>query len=1436
MTETMPQLQSALLAYRTAAGNSSTEFDTSAVYQALAELADAAAHEDQMGLQDCLLLMQQHIDDVTADSELAPAQICLLQDWPAVIQGYLDNGGTPAASERLLDILQASCWPVPLNSTDADILHEMLVTTAADAESTTALSATIERLAAIIRAIDDAPPETLQRAAAELEQVAQDFGEASEMGLQDCALLLQQNIQDIAQSGEPLTDVQTTLLTAWSGLAAKCLKQANDPAPRRAIIQNLCHDHWPAALNQADAAILYDLFGIEPPALESALESATESATETDSESSQSAPDNVTPLPGQPAAASQSEPPALARLDASLSHVELDNPTTLTDLTAPLAELADTAGNMEQLGLQDICLLLQQQLEDLIEVDSGLSIAQLEKIKQWRQDISDYLAKPGNSAAADSLLNCLADDCWPNPLNTGDIEIIREMLTSDSASTSETTPTAATTLATAPATQPVSEAQTNETSVDSAANSEFESIGSTDIPDAVSQPISLKLIDMLASESVQIHEDARQLYDQLYAADLTAALRSNSLSQYGMRMERFANASQAAELIGLQHACEIFHKNINNLERHGESISEHQIAMLRDWPQLVSDYLGNIGDATVSQALVDNLADSAWPKPLDGERQQPLIDLLTAAYISEQSLTSERMQTATAEEISLEIPADINEALLEGMLQELPSQTESFSEHIQALASGNGSKTDLERGQRVAHTIKGAANTVGVRGLANLTHQIEDLLVILVEHERMPSQSLASTLVDAADCLEEMSEALIERGSTLPGAQQTLQAVLDWINQIERDGVESMDSAAPVTTGQPATEPAADKPADKPSDKPSSETEEEQAQSAMLRVPATLIDDLLRMVGETMIVTAQLQEKVRQCSDQNETLLKEHDLFQELVGELEQQVDVGGIASKLASAKANNAGFDTLELEQYNELHTVTHRLVEAAADSRELDQDIGQYLRSLDELLINQSRLQREVQDLVMRTRMVPLKTIVPRLQRAVRQTCRLTSKQADLILEGTDIQLDSDILNSLVDPLMHMLRNAVDHGIESREQRINNGKEPTGSIKLSCISEGTQIVLYCEDDGAGLDLGGIRSLAEKRGLISSDDSLSDQAIRRLILTPGFSTRSETTQTSGRGIGMDVVASQLQAIKGSLMIDSAEGQGTRFELRLPVSLMTTHGLLVRIRKQVMAISTRGIVQILHPDDGSIQGSEAFPCYQLEDEQIDLHQIDDLLQLPPDRRKTDRDTRPALLIREEALNCAVQVENVIDSRDLVVKPLGPYLNKIRGMVGATILGDGSVVPVLDLPELIRTPHDAVAGQAELTDTRISRSLPVALVVDDSISARRTLAQIVRDAGYDVRTAKDGLEAITLIEKRQPDIILTDLEMPRMNGIELATHIKTNADTSALPVVIITSRATDKHRQLAESAGVDVYLTKPYSEDELLQHVYDLLEGSYSTSA
>jgi CheY-like chemotaxis protein len=336
------------------------------------------------------------------------------------------------------------------------------------------------------------------------------------------------------------------------------------------------------------------------------------------------------------------------------------------------------------------------------------------------------------------------------------------------------------------------------------------------------------------------------------------------------------------------------------------------------------------------------------------------------------------------------------------------------------------------------------------------------------------------------------------------------------------------------------------------------------------------------------------------------------------------------------------------------------------------------------------------------------------------------------------------------------------------------------------------------------------------------------------LILLPGFSTRDATTQTSGRGIGMDVVYSRLLEMKGALRIESQAGAGCLMVIRLPVTLIATHALLARMRDRLYAISDRGIEQIVYSGVGKIQKMGKTVLFQIGEDIHELTALDALLDLPPEQRARVRSAPAVLLVREETGNrCAVLVQDIVDSRDLVVKNLGSYLPKLNGIVGATILGDGSVAPVLDLPELLRAPAPVPAPRVAkpIAPTAAAASRPFALAVDDSLSARRSLAQCVQDAGFEVRTARDGLEAIAIIQGRRPDIVLADMEMPRMNGLELTAHLRANPATRDLPIIMITSRSAEKHRREAERVGVDAYLTKPFVEDELLEQIHRLLRRS-----
>ena len=396
-----------------------------------------------------------------------------------------------------------------------------------------------------------------------------------------------------------------------------------------------------------------------------------------------------------------------------------------------------------------------------------------------------------------------------------------------------------------------------------------------------------------------------------------------------------------------------------------------------------------------------------------------------------------------------------------------------------------------------------------------------------------------------------------------------VQDILNWINRLENEGVDILDDDTDSVSEGLAPKEGTDVKVD--------EIEDEEAPAiATLRVEAPIIDDLIRLLGETIILTTQLQEKIKTSSIETDALIKQHEASHELINQLEQQIELRGTSS-VSQVVNQNEVFDSLELEEYNELHTITNQLAETTLDSVELNREIKRELHELDELVIDQSRLHSEVQRLVMRTRMVPIKTITPRLQRSVRQTCRTVGKQAALHLSGTDTLIDSDILNDLVDPLIHMLRNSLDHGIEDRDERINKNKDPEGRIDLSFSSEGTEIIVRCKDDGAGLDHDLIHVTAIKRNLIEPHEKPTPIELDRMILRPGFSTSKKTTQVSGRGIGMDLVYSQILANKGTLHIESEKDKGCLIELRMPVTLISSHVLIIRHRNKMLAVSSRGV-------------------------------------------------------------------------------------------------------------------------------------------------------------------------------------------------------------------------------------------------------------------
>jgi chemotaxis protein histidine kinase CheA len=416
----------------------------------------------------------------------------------------------------------------------------------------------------------------------------------------------------------------------------------------------------------------------------------------------------------------------------------------------------------------------------------------------------------------------------------------------------------------------------------------------------------------------------------------------------------------------------------------------------------------------------------------------------------------------------------------------------------------------------------------------------------------------------------------------------------------------------------------------------------------------------------------------------------------------------------------------------------------------------------------------------------------------------------------------VDVDVLNQLLDPLLHILRNAIDHGLEAPEERALAGKPPIGNITLTVARRGQVVTVQVADDGRGLDLEQIRAKAIERGLLGFDATPSEAEIARLTLLPGFSTRDTGTEISGRGVGLDVVATRLRALAGSVDVRSQRGQGLTVELRFQASLVATHALFVRDGGQVFGIASHTVRRAIPAVAVELQREDGALYARIDAIGVPAHELSALTGLAP---ASTPERRNLVLVDTDTGTVGLLVDTILDAGELVTRPAGKYLKRIPGVSGIGLLGNGSVIPLLDVAELVRSPREqslraAAEARAQAHDMRRSR----VLVVDDSLSVRRAIASLLEDQGYEVRQARDGLEAVKSMEAGRPDVLLTDLEMPNMNGLELTAHVRSRPELAGLIVVMITSRSMDKHRRQALAAGVNVYLNKPFTDHELLQHV------------
>ncbi len=814
------------------------------------------------------------------------------------------------------------------------------------------------------------------------------------------------------------------------------------------------------------------------------------------------------------------------------------------------------------------------------------------------------------------------------------------------------------------------------------------------------------------------------------------------------------------------------------------------------------------------------------------------VDAVVPADASLLEAQAEEAQTGSDSESESEDSADLldfsihDRELVDIFVEEGKDLLDHCDGLISELREAPQDREALAGLQRDLHTLKGGARMAGINAIGDLGHSIESLL-----------EAVAGGRTE----IERRDVQLLERGFdrlhqllTRTGEHRIVEPAQDLLDAFEARTTTDITAAASAAAASAADAVEAEQSAqaapavavvDAPLSAPlpvegsSEEDPLARPQQEQVRVRADLLDRLVNHAGEVAIYRSRLEQQLGAFRGAMGELERTNARLRDQLRRLDLETEAQIVARYQREQDQADQKFDPLELDRFSTLQQLSRALNESAADLGGLQGVLDDLSRQYDSLLQQQSRVSSELQDGLMRARMVPFDGLVPRLRRVVRQAGMDTGKQVHLTLEGTHGELDRNVLDRMVAPLEHMLRNSVAHGLEAPEQRRAAGKPEEGEIAIRLHREGSEIVLDVADDGAGLDREAIRRRAIERGLLPADAQPSEQELDNLIFASGFSTADQVSQLAGRGVGMDVVGNEVRQLGGSVDIQSVRGQGVRFTLRLPQTLAVTQAVFVQIGETTFAVpvaSVSGIGRLSHERFEAADSS-----YRYGGEDYPLYDLGSLVGQAPARADGQAQV-PLLLVRAGDLRAAVAIDQVLGNREVVVKPVGLQIASVPGIYGATITGDGRVVVILDVAPLVRRFLANPTAPVLVNAPRQERQVPLVMVVDDSLTMRKVTGRILERHNFEVSVARDGVEALEQLEERVPDLMLLDIEMPRMDGYELATAMRADPRYKDVPIVMITSRSGDKHRQRAFEIGVQRYLGKPYQELDLMRNVYDLL--------
>lgn len=725
----------------------------------------------------------------------------------------------------------------------------------------------------------------------------------------------------------------------------------------------------------------------------------------------------------------------------------------------------------------------------------------------------------------------------------------------------------------------------------------------------------------------------------------------------------------------------------------------------------------------------------------------------------------------------------VNEELLALFLEEARELVPQIGKDLRGWRATPEETEYVDSLQRVLHTLKGSARMAGLAGIGDSVHSMEDYVIRALNH-KVNHQDFDTMFLE----FDQIS-LMLEQVAGVKGA-----AVLT------------------DETGQAVAAPA----------------RRAERKSQFLRMRAEILDRLINEAGEVSIMRSRMDREMQNFKQSSLDLTDSIGRLRAYLRELEIEAETQ-LQSRMSLLQEANEAFDPLEFDRFTRLQELTRMMAESVNDVSTIQHSLLLNLDQTDAALQQQNRMNRELQQGLMRVRMLPFATISERLQRIVRQTARELNKQVDMRIDGEGIELDRGVLDKLGAPLEHLLRNAVAHGLESTEERVKAGKTEVGHINLRVNLENDEITLVITDDGAGVNLGKVKQKAIEKGMLAEGQEATEQALMSIIFEPGFSTADAISQIAGRGVGLDAVRSDIAALGGRIDVNNVVGAGAMFNIYLPVTLSVAQVVLVRAGHKVFAIPTVMIEQVQKLKASVLESAYQNGRIDWAGREYPLHFLSKLVgdneHLPQAHLYT-----PVILMRSGAYRTALHVDEVIGNQEVVMKPMGTQLSYVPGMIGASVLGDGAIVLVINAVQLANREVLAAGAIRATVETPVIENVSkVVLVVDDSLTMRKVLSRVLEREDYEVVTANDGVDAIQVLQEITPDIILTDIEMPRMDGFEFSRYVRDNPATAKIPLVVISSRTADKHRNVAKEIGVDAFLGKPVQDEELVEQVKALVK-------